>query len=324
MAAASAVHTFTQVPETFDSQYWKDLRSHFPKHKEIWRNLRKRFYRLQRLFQRRGISDPFKEPAYQELETELGNEIQDAHLDDLADIEFDEDIDEFDATEEAEEVEFDVTEEPELGIDNTAEEIDLAELDAIPEEGIPYESAVDFGAAEGGFETPLLGEGAAAAAAAGEVGAATPAVIGTLGTAVGVGAGVYAYTNTKGATVPGTNNIGPGNEIQEGTSGADEDAAVHDQLYAHIQSGDIPVEELPDVDQHTINQFGDHFAENPLDIPAGLGYLGLQAKKHTEQHTGLLYPNPDTGELSSISKCLNKGVNLIKMFGRINMRIGFI
>lgn len=140
------------------------------------------------------------------------------------------------------------------------------------------------------YDTPLLD-----AAEAGSVGAeATVATggaateLGTLGAGVtlaAIGAAIYTKATTAGATVPGTNYIGPGNTLDSGTpvSGADEDARDHDVAYD--KGGDVS-----EADTLAINQFGDHFADNHFDIPALLGTVGLSAKKAIEKHTGQLYP----------------------------------
>ncbi len=91
-------------------------------------------------------------------------------------------------------------------------------------------------------------------------------------------------------TLPGHNYIGPGNTLDEGkpVSGADEDALKHDTAYS---KPDITSDEVREADTQAINDFGDHFADNPFDIGAGLGYLGLKTKKGIESKIGVQYPD---------------------------------
>ncbi len=143
--------------------------------------------------------------------------------------------------------------------------------------------------------TPLL-EGAVdvgtAAAGVGEVAASsgtTATVLGGLGAGVigaTAGAAIYNKVTSSGATIPGTKYIGPGNPLDNGdpVSNADEDARQHDIAYS--KGGDVS-----EPDQLAINQFTDHFVDNPLDIPALAGSIGLRTKQFVEKKTGQIYPS---------------------------------
>jgi Phospholipase A2-like domain len=171
------------------------------------------------------------------------------------------------------------------------EEIDLDLLeDNIADDTVIYDArastsgATEVGtgiieAASGGGST-LLTSGAS--------GSVIPVAGGlSLGLAGAVTTGlIYNKVTKTGIQVPGTNYIGPGNSINSGkpVSGADTDAKEHDIAYSN------PVVNVPVVDKIAINKFRDHHIDNPLDIPAVLGDIGLTVKSTVEKHTGQLYP----------------------------------
>lgn len=297
-----------RVPKEYYNNFWKDLRKDVGQERfnKSFKGLRKQFRNLFKKFPNVGDFNERGRLAYQTLQHELQDRVIDVRA--------------LGETVEHEDIELDDLIEPEDIVDNTFEEVNL---DAVPEEGLPLESVTDLGPAGGTFEatesTALLGGGASATASGGG-GALTTAVAGGITGSLLLTTAGLAASRAKGAVVPGTNNIGPGNEIQPGTSLADEDAAEHDHLYQKLIDQEIPISGLKDVDKYTIDKFGDHFAENNLDVPAILGYVGLQAKQAVEDKTGPLYPS---GKSLLWAKLDLSGI-LMRRIGPINVVIGMI
>ena len=114
----------------------------------------------------------------------------------------------------------------------------------------------------------------------------------TLQTLAGLGGATFlaggVYYSVKGATLPGSEHIGPKNVISKDIStGADEDARQHDIVYS---KPDITEKEVLNADKKTIKDFGDHFADNPFDLHSIAGLTGLGIKHQVEKKIGVQYP----------------------------------
>lgn len=175
---------------------------------------------------------------------------------------------------------------------HTYEELggDDIELNLLPDEDVHIVNLSETGPAysntgftEESLVQPLLEGGATVGGST----SGTPLIAIGAGTAIAATGGLIASkAYHSGIQVPGTHYVGPGNPIDSGapTSGVDADAREHDISYSHHNT------DISASDTRAINQFGDHVAESHLDGAGIIGYVGLQAKKAIEKHTGQLYP----------------------------------
>lgn len=157
------------------------------------------------------------------------------------------------------------------------DDVDIVDLS---ETGPSYSST---GLTEESLVQPLLEGGAVVGGGS----SSTPLIAIGAGSAIVAAGGLIASkAYHSGIQVPGTHYVGPGNPIDSGTptSGVDSDARDHDISYSH------PDTDISASDTRAINKFGDHIAESNLDGAGIIGYVGLQAKKAIEKHTGQLYP----------------------------------
>ena len=248
-----------QLPPQHYDWYWNNLKDALGNTGE---NLRNRFNRLQNKVNKGKIplSDYYK--RLQRLTKNIDNTVQEYYSYELEGYELDtaDDVVEFTQEETA---------------------VDLAD------EEIVYKSVVDAGADGGEFSATLdLAEGGGIVAEGGS------SIIPSIGIGVGTGVivggfGLLAKLASSGGTLPQTNYIGPGGSKDAGKplSGADYDAQKHDKGY------DLVPEQVRLLDHQAEVEFGDHFAENHLDIPALLGHGGIKAKQIIEKQTGILYPS---------------------------------
>lgn len=157
------------------------------------------------------------------------------------------------------------------------------------------------------FETtPLLSGGAtvtAAGASTGITGSTLAAGAGIAGGALAVGGITAAVANRikeKGAVLPGTDYVGPGNDIKidAARSGSDQVAKDHDIGYDHIlakaRAGSLSEEEfyknVQRLDDEAIRKFAENFRTSG-EWQSFVGRYGLGLKQQIERVTGVLYPS---------------------------------
>lgn len=127
--------------------------------------------------------------------------------------------------------------------------------------------------------------------------------VGAAGAALGAGVLTTSIANrykNKGAVLPGSNYIGPGNPLDAGepTGDADKVAQVHDHDYQDIinQAKEAGIsrrqfqEAIRKADDRAIEKFWNVW-DTTHDWKAAVGYLGLRIKAGVEHHTGVLYPS---------------------------------
>lgn len=126
-------------------------------------------------------------------------------------------------------------------------------------------------------------------------------VLGGLGLTGSVGYGIlYSQLhNNGGVTLPGTDYVGPGNNINIDAPrhGADAIAKEHDLEYARIEqayaNGEIDSQEFYEAvqaaDSRAANGFRDDFQKSGM-WQSKVGELGLSAKQGVEKITGVIYP----------------------------------
>lgn len=151
---------------------------------------------------------------------------------------------------------------------------------------------------------PLLG----AAAGNSVLGGASTSGLGIGAGIAGVGAAAglgYAakvatdYVDERGAVLPGSDYIGPGNPIYEGPAKSIEDqiARDHDLGYSEVlyraQREKWPIErfnaEIGHLDETAFDAFWNRYS-TAGDWKSLIGYLGLKGKHSLEYYTGTLYP----------------------------------
>lgn len=157
--------------------------------------------------------------------------------------------------------------------------------------------------------TPLLGEGAiATTGTVATDGLATTAAIGIGGTAI-IGGTAYGIkklierTKEKGAVLPNSEYIGPGNPIpiSAAKNKPDQIAKDHDVAYGKLiermrqtpMTEDEFAIELHKLDQTAIDEFEKEYKESG-SWNAWIGAKGLKIKQKIEKHTGPLYPKYKT------------------------------
>lgn len=149
-----------------------------------------------------------------------------------------------------------------------------------------------------GESVPLL----ATTSASGISGASAAAGAGAIATGLALGAGSSALVDrikAKGAVLPGTDYVGPGNpiNIDAPRSAVDVIAKEHDIGYADFQqraeSGEISEQEFVEgidfLDNSAIKQFADRFHSSG-EWQAFLGRWGLWLKNRIERVVGPIYP----------------------------------
>ena len=126
--------------------------------------------------------------------------------------------------------------------------------------------------------------------------------LGAAGAATALGVGTTALVNrikNKGAVLPGTDYVGPGNDIKIDAprSGSDVVAKEHDVGYADLQHraelGQLSEQEFVEgidyLDNTAIQKFADNFKSSG-EWQSFLGRWGLWLKNRIERVTGPIYP----------------------------------
>lgn len=170
-----------------------------------------------------------------------------------------------------------------------------------------------------GESVPLLSSGAGSSAISGSaVALGTGAVAASVGLGVATSAVVDRIKN-KGAVLPGTDYVGPGNpiNIDAPRSAVDVIAKEHDIGYQDFQNraerGDISEQEFVEgidfLDNVAIQQFAERF-QTGGEWQAFLGRWGLWLKNRIERVTGPIYPK-FTGKLWASGKIYHRFENPI-------------
>lgn len=202
-----------------------------------------------------------------------------------------------------EETSFSETANEETRIDITNDEVNAGEAETSFSTGAE-ETAIDIGQAFS-ETTPLLGSGATGASTAGGTGA-LGAVAGAVGGGLvlaGTGTAVksiYDHVSNKGAVLPGTDFVGPGNPIdpKPARSETDQIAKEHDVGYDNLlkraQEEYLDEqtfrEEVQKLDDTAIHRFEEEYRKSGT-WQAFVGKFGLKAKRTLEAALGHpIYP----------------------------------